>query len=262
MADFLVLAFIAGAALALVTGPLGALVVWRRMAYFGDTLAHSSLLGVALGLFLQIHTGLAVLLSSLVLALVLVLLQQQRHLASDTVLGILSHTALAAGLVCVSLFSAQRIDLFSFLFGDLLTASPQEVVVITLLALAVLAVLVWAWRPLVLIALDEDLARAEGIRVHAWQTLLMLLMALVIALAMKVVGVLLITALLIIPAAAARQLSASPEAMAVGASALGVLSVLLGLAASAWWDTPAGPSVVLSASLLFALSLGWRSARG
>ncbi len=255
MPDFLVFALLAGSGVALVSGPLGAFVIWRRMAYFGDTLAHASLLGVALGLFLQINTWLAVMVSSILLALALLLLQKRQALATDTLLGILSHSALAAGLVCVSRFAEQRIDLFSFLFGDLLTANAQDLVTIYSFAVLVLGLLIWAWRPLLLCALDQNLAQVEGLAVQRWQTLLMVMMALVIALAMKVVGVLLITALLIIPAASARQLTQSPEAMAILASGLGVLAVLGGLASSFWWDTPAGPSVVLAAGLGFLVSL-------
>lgn len=256
MPNFLLLALFAGCGLAIISGPLGAFVLWRRMAYFGDTLAHSALLGVALGLFLQVDLWWAVLATSSALALLLVRLGHNKTLANDTLLGILSHSALAAGLVCISQFSGQRVDIHSLLFGDLLTASLQDVLVLYGFGAVVLAVLVWAWRPLVLCALDEALAQAEGIAVQRWQTLLMVLLAVVIALAMKVVGVLLITALLIIPAASARQLARSPEALAVLASLLAVAAVVAGLAASWWWDTPAGPSIVLASALGFGLVLG------
>jgi zinc transport system permease protein len=258
MPDFLLNAILAGSALALISGPLGSFVVWRRMAYFGDTLAHASLLGVALGLFLHINPWLAVILGSALLGGLLVLLQKQKKLASDTLLGILSHGALAAGLVCVSLMADQRLDLFSFLLGDLLTASRTEALTMAAASLLMLALLKFSWRPWMRIALDEDLARAEGLNVDAWQLLFMLMLALVIALAMKVVGVLLITALLVIPAAAARQLCQSPGLMAFGAGAIGVVAVNAGLGASYLWDTPAGPSAVLVAVIIFALGLAFR----
>jgi len=255
MPDFLYLALLAGLAVALVAGPLGSFAVWRRMAYFGDTLAHSALLGITLGLLLEINLNLAVALGCLVLALILVGLQQQRYLATDTLLGILSHSTLALGLVCVSLFSESRVDLMAYLFGDILAVTPGETLGVWLVSLVVVATLVGFWRPLLSITVHEDLARIEGIPVDAVRTLLMLLMALVIAIAMKVVGVLLITALLIIPAAASRRLSHTPEQMAIIASLLGALAVCLGLGASYWWDSPAGPSIVLSATLLFSLTL-------
>lgn len=255
MPDFLLLALLAGLAVALVAGPLGSFAVWRRMAYFGDTLAHSALLGITFGLLLDINLNLAVALGCLLLALILVALQQNRFLATDTLLGILSHSTLALGLVCVSFFSENRIDLMAYLFGDILAVAEAEVISIWVISFLVVALLVWLWRPLLAMTVHEDLARIEGVPVTAVRTTLMLLMALVIAMAMKVVGVLLITALLIIPAAASRRLTHTPEQMAISASILGGLAVTLGLAASYYWDTPAGPSIVLSATLLFGISL-------
>lgn len=255
MPEFLINAILAGSALALISGPLGSFVVWRRMAYFGDTLAHASLLGVALGLFLQINPWFAVMLGSALLGVMLVLLQKNKALASDTLLGIMSHGALAAGLVGVSLRTDQRLDLFSFLLGDLLTATWAEALTMTAVSLGLLGLLVGCWRPWLRIALDEDLARAEGVRVDAWQLVFMLMLALVIALAMKVVGVLLITALLVIPAAAARQYCQSPAGMALTAGLIGVVAVNAGLGASYWWDTPAGPSAVLITVVIFVLGL-------
>lgn len=260
MLDFLLYALLAGLAVALVAGPLGCFAVWRRMAYFGDTLAHSALLGVTLGLLLDINLNVAVALGCLLLALLLVAMQRQRYLATDTLLGILSHSTLALGLVCVSLFSDSRIDLMAYLFGDILAVTPAEVIGLWLVSLLVTALLVLLWRPLLATTVHEDLARIEGVPVEAIRTLLMLLMALVIAMAMKVVGVLLITALLIIPAATSRRLSSSPERMALLASLVGTLAVSLGLGASYQWDTPAGPAIVLSATALYLLSLLRRQA--
>lgn len=260
MLDFLLYALLAGLAVALVAGPLGCFAVWRRMAYFGDTLAHSALLGVTLGLLLDINLNVAVALGCLLLALLLVAMQRQRYLATDTLLGILSHSTLALGLVCVSLFSDSRIDLMAYLFGDILAVTPGEVIGLWLVSLLVTALLVLLWRPLLATTVHEDLARIEGVPVEAIRTLLMLLMALVIAMAMKVVGVLLITALLIIPAATSRRLSSSPEHMALLASLVGTLAVSLGLGVSYQWDTPAGPAIVLSATALYLLSLLRRQA--
>ncbi len=255
MADFLIYALLAGLAVALVAGPLGSFAVWRRMAYFGDTLAHSALLGITFGLLLGVNLNLAVALGCLLLALILVAMQQNRFLATDTLLGILSHSTLALGLVCVSLFSGTRIDLMAYLFGDILSVTAADLLSIWLVAIAVIAALVWLWQPLLAITVHEELAQVEGIPVNKVRTALMLLMALVIAIAMKVVGVLLITALLIIPAAASRRLTHTPEAMAIGASLIGAVAVALGLYASYRWDSPAGPSIVLSATGLFVLTL-------
>lgn len=253
--EFLLYALLAGIGVALVAGALGSFVVWRRMAYFGDTLAHSALLGVAMGVLLEVNPLLAVIASSLVLALILVGLQTQKLLADDTLLGILSHSTLALGLVCAGVLADTKLDLWSLLFGDLLTTNLTDLSIIYAAAGVVLVALWWNWRPLIFATLDETLAQVEGVPVIRLRLLLMALIALVVALAMKVVGVLLITSLLIIPAATSRRFSRSPEVMAAGASLLGSAAVTGGLVVSYFWDTPAGPSIVLAASSFFALSL-------
>lgn len=260
MLDFLLLPLLAGLGIALVAGPLGAFVVWRRMAYFGDTLAHSSLMGVALGIILSINPNVAVVCSCCLLAMLLILLQHNRSMATDTLLGILSHSTLAIGLIIVSLMAGPALNLNAYLFGDLLSATTEDVITIYLISVAVLITIALLWRKLLAITVHEELASVEGVPVTKVKAVLMLLMALVIAIAMKVVGVLLITALLIIPAATARRLAHSPETMAVFASVLACLAVLGGIAASVFADTPTGPSVVAGAAFIFALSLFRRQA--
>ena len=255
MPEFIVYALLAGFGVSLMTGPLGCFAVWRRMAYFGDTLAHAALTGVALGLMMSINIGVAVTAVCLLLALLLVWLQTNQDIATDTLLGILSHSMLALGLILVSLFDAGQVDLYGFLFGDLLAVNNQDLVIIAATAAVVLPLLIWLWRPLIFITLHADLAQVEGVKVVWVRTALMLMMALLISVAMKIVGVLLITALLIIPAATSRRLAKTPEQMAVSASLLGMLSIVGGLALSFWWDTPAGPSAVLCTSMLFMASL-------
>lgn len=255
MADFLFNALLAGLALALVAGPLGSFVVWRRMAYFGDTLAHAALLGVALGLLLEISLTLTVTVGCVLLAVLLVFLQQRQPLASDTLLGILAPSTLSLGLVTLSFMQDVRVDLMSYLFGDLLAVSANDLAWILGGSALVLVLLVLLWRPLLTITVHEELARVEGLPVAGIRLTLMLLIALVIAVAMKIVGVLLITSLLIIPAAAAQRHARTPEQMAIGASLLGVVAVCAGLSLSWFQDTPAGPSIVVSAASLFLASL-------
>ncbi|MWV14900.1 zinc ABC transporter permease subunit ZnuB [Pseudomonas sp. L-22-4S-12] len=254
MPDFLLNALLAGLALALVAGPLGSFVVWRRMAYFGDTLSHAALLGVALGLLLDVSPTLAVTAGCLLLAVLLVTLQQRQPLASDTLLGILAPTTLSLGLVVLSFMDEVRIDLMAYLFGDLLAVGPGDLAWIIGGAVLVLALLLPLWRQLLAITVHEELARVEGLPVAALRLALMLLIAVVIAVAMKIVGVLLITSLLIIPAAAAQRHARTPEQMAIGASVLGMLAVAAGLSLSWYQDTPAGPSIVVAAAALFLLS--------
>lgn len=254
MADFLLYALLAGVALAVVAGPLGSFVVWRRMAYFGDTLSHAALLGVALGFLLDISPTIAVTVGCLLLAVLLVTLQQRQPLASDTLLGILAPSTLSLGLVVLSFMHEVRIELMAYLFGDLLAISPADLGWILGGSTLVLVLIVALWRPLLAMTVHEELARVEGLPVATLRMTLMLLIAVVIAVAMKIVGVLLITSLLIIPAAAAQRHARSPEQMALGASLLGVIAVCAGLSLSWFKDTPAGPSIVVSAAALFLLS--------
>lgn len=257
MDDFLLRAFAAGIGVALVAAPLGSFVVWRRQAYFGDTLAHSALLGVALGVIAGVNVTLGIIVTCMAVAALLALLQRQRTLASDTLLGIMAHGSLAFGLVVLALLTGFRVDLLGYLFGDLLAVTGQDLYWIYGgggLALAGLALI---WRPLLALTVHEELARVEGAPVVIVHLVQMLLMALVIAVAMKIVGVLLITSLMIIPPAAARRAASTPEQMALLAAAIGCVAVVGGLAGSLAWDTPSGPSVVVSAVLLFAVMALW-----
>ena len=255
MDDFVLRALAAGCGIALMAGPLGSFVVWRRMAYFGDTLAHSALLGVALGFLLGVNPLIGVMGVCVALALALVGLQRHRALASDTLLGILSHASLSLGLVAIAFLETLRVDLISYLFGDILSVTPGDLAWIYGGGAVALGGLVLLWRRLLAVTVDEDLARVEGMPVEALRLAFMLLIALVIAAAMKIVGILLITSLLIIPAAAARRFARTPEAMAVLASIFGMVAVLGGLLASLNWDLPGGPSVVVAAAALFLASM-------
>jgi len=253
--DFFVRALIGGIGVALVAGPLGCFIVWRRMAYFGDTMAHSALLGVALALLLEIDVTLGVFAITATVAFALLLLQRQRALPTDALLGILSHSTLALGLVMVAFMAWVRLDLMSYLFGDLLAVSRLDIALIWGGGAVVLAILAAVWRPLLAGTVSEELAAAEALHPERARVVFMLLMAGVIAIAMKIVGILLITSLLVIPAATARRFAGAPEAMAVLAAATGALAVALGLFGSLEFDTPSGPSVVVAALGLFLVSL-------
>ncbi len=254
MIELLLRALFGGLGVALLAGPLGCFMVWRRMSYFGDTLAHSALLGVTFGILFDLNLNLAIILCSALLALALVMLQQQREIATDTLLGILSHSSLAIGIVGISFAPEVRVDLMGYLFGDLLSVTSQDLLWIYGGGSLVLLTLLWFWRPLLLMTLHEELAEVEGVAVRRMRLLLMLMVAVVIAIAMKIVGVLLITSLLLIPAAAVRNLAETPERMAVLASVAGCVAVACGLSFSYWLDTPTGPSIVLCAFVLFLLT--------
>ena len=254
--DFFARALAGGIGVALATGPLGCFIVWRRMSYFGASIAHSALLGVVLGIALNIDLNVGIILTCVALALLFLLLERQRRLATDTLLGILAHGALAVGLVGISFFESVRVDLMSYLFGDILAVSGRDLIWIYGGGGAVLIATALIWRPLLAITVHEELARAEGVRVGLVRIAFTLLIALAVAIAMKIIGLLLIVSLLIIPAATARRLARTPEQMALLASVIGAVSVAGGLHGSLVWDTPSGPSIVVAALILFALVLG------
>ncbi len=252
--DFLVRAGLAGAGLALAAGPLGCFVVWRRMAYFGDATAHAAILGVALALMLDVSLVAGTLAVALAMALVVAGLVGRGH-AIDATLGVLSHSALAIGLVAISFVPAVRVDLSSYLFGDILAVGRGDLAVIWAGSVLVLGLLLWRWSALLTATLNEELAFSAGIRAERERLVLTVALAIVVALAIKVVGALLIAAMLIIPAAAARSFASTPESMAVIATMLGLVSVGVGLEASLVVDTPAGPSIVASAAAVYAVSV-------
>lgn len=260
--DFFVRAMLAGIGIALCVGPLGCFVVWRRMAYYGDTMAHSALLGVALSFLFDLSLSFGVFIVALLVSFILVALQRRKSLPTDSLLGILSHSSLAIGLVLVAFMSWVRIDLEGYLFGDILAVSKLDLLVVYLGAVVILAVLSLVWRSLLVATISEDLALVEGFKPERSKLIFIVLMAGVVAIAIKIVGVLLITALLIIPAASARRFSTTPETMAVLSSVIGVIAVVGGLMGSLEFDTPSGPSIVVAAMLLFGLSLLARNKGG
>ncbi|MEA1080394.1 metal ABC transporter permease [Marinobacter qingdaonensis] len=249
--DFFWRALIGGLGVALVAGPLGCFVVWRRMAYFGDTLAHSALLGIALSFLISVPLHAGVVITCVVLSVALVLFSRIRALATDTLLGILSHSALAIGLVTLSFMPDVRVDLTGLLFGDLLAMSREDLVWIYGGAALILILLTSLWQGLLMSTIHPELAQVEGLPVERLRLVLVLMFSVVIAVAMKIVGVLLITALLIIPAATARRLAHNPEHMVGLAMAFGAVAVTGGLSLSWHLDTPAGPSAVVTAFLTF-----------
>jgi zinc transport system permease protein len=261
--DFLIRAAVAGVGTAILAAPLGCFVVWRRMAYFGETVAYSALLGVALGFLLGIDLTIGVIATAVAMAILLTAFQSQRAIPHDTLLGILAHTALALGVAASAFIGGARLDLMAYLFGDILAVSKADLAWIWSGAVIVLASLFFLWRPLLAMTVNEDLAAAEGLPVRRTGTVFLLLIALTVALAMKVIGILLITSLMIFPAALARPFAKTPEQMAIIAGAAAAASVLGGLYLSLKLDTAAGPSVVLVLAALFffaaAPALAWRT---
>ena len=255
MNEFILRALIGGMGIAVICGPLGCLVVWQRMSYFGAALSHAALLGIALGIFLQIDLKLAMLGVAILCSFGLLILERNRQYSADTLLGVLAHVSLALGIVVLSLMPGVRVDLMAYLFGDILSISWQDIAWIYLGGIVVLGVLKLVWTPLLSLTLHRELAITDGVSELKIRFIFLILLSFVVAISMQLVGVLLIISLLIIPAASARKLSQSPEQMAWIATLSGLISVALGLWVSLQFDTPTGPSIVLAASLLFILSL-------
>jgi zinc transport system permease protein len=252
---FLLRALLAGLGLAIVAAPLGCFVVWRRMAYYGETVAQAGLIGVALGLAFSLNLTGSVLVATVAVSLLLVLLSRQQVVPFDSLLGLLAHAALAAGVIAASQVRGPQVDLMAFLFGDIFAITSGDLRWILFGGGAALAALTFVWRPLLAISVHEDLAAAESIPVERIKLIFVIVLALVVAIAIKIVGVLLTIAFLIMPAAAARPMSETPEQMALFAAIFGMLSVVLGLFVSVSFDTPGGPSIVLMLALFFLVSI-------
>lgn len=249
--EFLLRAALGGLGVAALCGPLGCLVVWQRMAYYGATLAHAALLGVALGLFLQISIYLAIIAVCMLIAVLLMSLEHRRELAVDTLLGILAHATLAMGLLVLGFLPGNRVDLMGYLFGDILSLTWPDLAIIYGVGVVVGGVLGAIWRPILALIVQHDLARVEGVAPYKIRLVFLLLLSIVVALALQLVGILLIVSLLIIPPATARHFATSPEQMAAWAMGLGMAALLGGLTLSWRWDLAAGPAVVVTASGLY-----------
>jgi zinc transport system permease protein len=244
-------ALLAGLGLAVVAAPLGCFVVWRRMAYYGEAVAQAGLIGIAAGLALSLNLTASVLLVTVAVSVLLAALSRQQLVPFDSLLGLVAHAALAAGVIAAAMVSGPQLDLMAFLFGDIFAVSATDLRWIYVGGAVALAVLLYVWRPLLSLCVHEDLAAAEGTPVERVKFVFVLVLALVVAMAIKIVGVLLTIAFLIMPAAAARPLSETPEQMALVAAIFGALSVALGLFLSLSFDTPGGPSIVLVLALIF-----------
>ena len=253
--DFIVRAFAAGIGLALVTGPWGCFIVWRRLSYFGDTIAHSALLGVTIAYAMNFNLIIAVFVVSCLLAISLLFLQRRTSLPDDALLGLLAHSVLAIGLVLLGILSFIRIDLMGLLFGDILSVNFTDVLFVWIGGGVVLTTLILIWRPLFAGTVNLELAKAEGLNPELATTIFTLLIASVIAISIKIVGILLITGLLIIPAAASRNLSSTPIQMAIISSIIGVCSVVIGLQTSMIWNTSTGPTILVITLGVFIITL-------
>ena len=253
--DFFVRALVAGIGVAIVAGPLGCFVIWRRLAYFGDTLAHSGLLGVTIGFILNIDLSFSVFVISGIIAIFLLVLQKKTKLAGDSLLGLLAHSSLAIGLVFIAILSSIRFDLMGLLLGDILSVSINDILIIWFGGGLLLLILFFIWKSLFAATISYDLAKAEGMSPELSNYIFTILLAGIIAISIKMIGVLLITGLLLIPPAMSRNFSESPKQMIIFSIIGGVISVIIGLFCSLQLNTPSGPSIIVASMILFVLSL-------
>ena len=258
--DFMVRASIAGVGVALIAAPLGCFVVWRRMAYFGEATAHAAMLGIAIALSLEIPIFAGTLVAALLMALTVTQLSGRR-LATDTLLGVTAHGGLALGLVVASFLSGVRIDLMAYLFGDILAVTRVDLLLILIGFLAVILLMYWRWSKMLISTLNEELAYSNGINPIREKFFLTISLAITVAVSIKVVGLLLISALLIIPAAASRTFSRTPEEMVIITAVIGVISAISGLQFSYLFNTPPGPSIVCVSLAIFLILSSIRQLR-
>ena len=250
---FILRGILAGIAVALISGLVGCFVVWRRMSYYGESIAHSSLLGVGFAILMGVSINLGIVFTCLLFGILFLWLQHSKVLSSDTLLGVLAHLALALGIIVISL-NKIKIDIHAFLFGDILTVSSSDLWAMYLGVLIAVFLICYNWSSLLLVTIDEDLAKAEGVNTLNINLLFTFILTIVVAISIQIIGLLLITAMLIIPAAASRRLTNSPETMALVATFIGIVSVILGILLSVEIDAPSGPSIVLVSAILFFLS--------
>ena len=256
--ELLLPSLIAGLLIAIASGTLGCFVVWRKMAFFSDALAHSAVLGTALALIAEVNVLYGLIGYGAVVAIIMARFDNQLNYSSDTLLAIIAQVSLALGLLLIP-FAESNINIEALLFGDILAISWTDVAITAVITLVIITTLLVSYHSLINLCIDEELAATEGVPVIRFKLLLFLLLVALIATAVQVVGVLLISALLLIPAAAARRLATTPLQMLLLSPVIGLISVLLGLFAAYQLNTAAGPSIIIAAALLWLISLTKKS---
>lgn len=255
---FMQRALVGGVLLAVLLASLGVIATLRRMAFFGEGIAHASLAGLAIAVL----TGLAPLpiavAWALLVALVIFILEKRTTLPRDTVIGILFTASMSLGVVLMSFMHGYQPELLTFLFGSILAVDTMDILFIAIATAIILTGLAANARSLVLVSLNEDSARVAGIRADVVTLLLYFALAVAMVLGVHMLGIILVSALLVIPAATARLLAPSLRAYVLLANIVSVLAVLAGLVISYFYDLPSGATIVLVATALFALSTIFR----
>jgi zinc transport system permease protein len=249
--EFMRLAFAAGAVVGVLAPAVGFFLVQRRMSLIGDGLGHVAFAGVAAGYLLGISPVLTALIAAVLGGLAIEWLRSRQRTAGDQALALVFYTGLAAGVVLVSLAGALNVNLFGFLFGSILTVTRTDVVVIALLGAAGLATIALLYRALTGAVLDEEGARVAGVPVAFLNLVVVVLAALTIALSMRIVGILLVAALMVLPVSAASRIAWSMRSTLGVSMVIGLACVLAGLTAAYYADLPPGGTIVLFAACAF-----------
>lgn len=254
MEDFIIRALLAAAGIATITGSLGCFVIWKRMSYFSESISHSALLGISLGLASGVGIHIGLLTVGIVLAILIVIMQQRNILSSDAILGIFSHISLSLGIIILTFMGNFNTDYFSLLFGDILSITNQDIILIYTILIFIGIVFSIFWQRLILLTLNEELGVASGLNRLAYQLLFMLTIVFTVSISVQIIGVLLITSLLIIPPATAKVFSTNPAQMLLLSIIISIIAIILGMLGSTIYDTATGPTIVVVLGVLFALS--------
>ncbi|RPD37767.1 hypothetical protein C0030_000760 [Candidatus Liberibacter solanacearum] len=252
--EFFIRALFAGIGIILSTGPLGCFIVWQRMTYFGDTIAHSALLGVAFSLMLNLPLPLCIFMVSALTSIILLQIQKSEFIASDAILGVITHSTISISLIMLSFMTWVNTDLTSFLFGDILAVNTNDIIIIWSAGILNIVILIKIWKSLLATTVNYELAKAEGMQPEKVKLIFTMITALMISISIKFIGITLITSLLILPTVTARRFATSPENMVILTTVIGILGVILGLYGSLIFDTPSGPSIIITSLIFFILS--------
>jgi zinc transport system permease protein len=253
--DFMIRAFIAGVAVALVAPTIGTFLVVRRYSLMADTLAHVSLVGVAIGLVTKTQPVLIAIIAAIIAAIGIEKLRGTKRVFGESILALFLSGSLAIASVIISAAGGFNMSLLNFLFGSITTVTQLDVFVITAMSLIILLTIIIFFNKFFLVSFDEELARTDGIRAKAYSTLLVVLAAVTVALSMRIVGVLLIGALMVIPVITAIQFSRGFRATILLSVAISLIAVVVGLLVSYYFSLASGGTIVVVALLLFLLSI-------
>jgi zinc transport system permease protein len=248
---FMQRAILAGVVLAGLLAWMGVFVIMRRMSFFSDGIAHASLAGIAVGILAGTQPLATAIIFSIVFSLAIYILEKRTTLSSDAIIGMLFTSGMALGVVLISLKRGYQPDLVSFLFGNILAIKPVDLIIISLLSVLIIVFLFYNHKNITLMALDMDTAYLAGVKVNLLQITFYIILAVSVVLGLKILGIILVSALLIIPASTAKLLSRSFKGLIVQSICFSEAVVLVGIALSYFLDSPTGPVIVLVGTGLF-----------